>query len=87
MQKMTREQAVRAASDELRVQAWRIRAEDAYAAHVTEEEKDRQLGERLRYAEEVRAGRHHDNLSVAQKIYWFETGESVAILPSYDKTR
>lgn len=62
-----------------------IRAEDPYASHVTEIEKDLYLKEGLESAERVRQGKSDGNFTVAQRIYFELTGECVGFLPKYSK--
>lgn len=58
--------------------------EESYADHVTEKQKDDILAKDLKYAEEVRRGEHLNNLSVAQRINYELTGETLPILPKVE---
>lgn len=80
---MNREQAILATAAKMEQTALGIREEDLYASHVTEEQKDDNLTKSLRYAKEVRKGEHLSNLTVAQRIRYYETGECLPILPKY----
>lgn len=64
-----------------------IREEDLYASHVTEKQKEDNLNKRLIYAEEVRNGEHLNNLSIAQRVNYELTGESIPILPNTQPTQ
>jgi hypothetical protein len=56
-----------------------IRKEDAYASHVTENDKDRYLAEGLVAAEEIRHG-DVNSFTVWQRIDTELTGECIALL-------
>lgn len=65
-------------------QDWRdlahsIRKEDAYASHVTEETKEKDLNRRLAQADQIDAGTI-DNFTIWQRVNEFLTGECVALL-------
>ncbi len=51
-----------------------------YADHVDLEWRERIKERELQYAEEVEAGKHDHNLTIAQRMHYFLTGESVALL-------
>jgi len=55
--------------------------QEYYASHITEKQKDEFLAKDLKYAEEVRQGEHLNNLTIAQRINYELTGESIPILP------
>ncbi len=52
-----------------------------YADHVDDAWKQRIREEQLQHAEEIEAGKHDHNLTIAQRMHYFLTGESVALLP------
>ncbi len=56
-----------------------IRAEDAYASHVTETEKDSYLADDLARAERIRAG-EVASFTIWQRVNTVLTGECVALL-------
>lgn len=58
----------------------RIRIEDAYADHVSEETKDQILASDIQYAESIRKGEIND-LTAWQNLNYELTGECVALLP------
>lgn len=58
-----------------------IRKEDAYAPHVTEQQKDEILLKDLAYAEEIRSGQHLNNFTIWQLVNTVLTGECVGFLP------
>lgn len=58
-----------------------IRKENAYADHVTEEQKEANLLIHLGRAEEIRNGVNVNNFTVWQRINLVLTGECVALLP------
>lgn len=58
----------------------KIRKDDEYAAHVTEEEKDANLTRDLESADNIRAGNISD-FTIWQRINTELTGECVALLP------
>lgn len=80
---MVKQSTLDAVADQMAELAQGIRHEDAYADHVTEEQKDAFLARNLVYADEVRRGLHNHNMTVAQRIHYHETGETVALLPKY----
>lgn len=56
-------------------------ADAGYASHVTNDNK-RDIAKKHRtLAAEIEAGEHDHNLTVAQRMHYFLTGECVAILP------
>ena len=57
-----------------------IQNEDAYASHVTETTKERNLSSMLEEAEAIRNG-EVSNLTIWQRINEKLTGECVALLP------
>lgn len=63
----------------------RIREEDGYASHVTEEQKDEYLKKELERAEEIRNGVGLDNFTIWQRIDTELTGETVPFLPKETK--
>jgi hypothetical protein len=60
--------------------ACRIREDDEYASHVSEEEKDQVLKDNLKLAEEVRRG-EINSFTTWQRVNEKITGESPALLP------
>lgn len=58
-----------------------IRKEDAYAPHVTEQQKDEILLKDLAYASQIRSGQHLNNFTVWQLVNTVLTGECVGFLP------
>lgn len=71
--------ALNAVADWYAENARAVRREDAYAAHVTEETKERRLSDGLAFAEGVRAG-ERVGFSVWQRVNTHLTGECVALL-------
>ena len=74
-------EALKKVANDLRENAFAIHAENAYASHVTQEEKERYLQERLGYANEVEKGLHNSNFTIWQRVDTMLTGECVAFLP------
>lgn len=66
-------------ADEKISKAYRMRKEH-YATHVTEDQKDIFLMKNLNYAEQIRKGKHLDNLGVWQAINYILTGQCVPLL-------
>ena len=57
-----------------------IRKEDAYASHVTEQQKDEILLKDLAYASQIRSGEHLNNFTVWQLVNTVLTGECIGLL-------
>ena len=57
-----------------------IRAEDAYASHVTDETKETALANGLEYAEKIRRG-EATGFTIWQRVNQALTGECVGFLP------
>lgn len=57
-----------------------IREENAYAPHVTENQKDEHLAKGLIYAEEIREGKHNGNLTVLQLLLLELSGKCIPLL-------
>lgn len=74
-------QAVQAVAAEMRRNAYAIRAEDAYASHVTELTKERNLQDQLDAADCVENGTMRMGLWLWQRVNTVLTGECVALLP------
>ncbi len=74
-------EALKKVANDLRENAYAIHSENAYASHVTQEEKERYLQERLGYANEVEKGLHNSNFTIWQRVDTMLTGECVAFLP------
>lgn len=72
--------ALNKVADDWANNAREVRREDPYASHVTEEEKDEILRQRLAGAEEVRAG-NIKSFTAWQCVDYELTGKSVAFLP------
>ena len=68
-------------ANDLRKLAYAIKAENAYASHITEAEKEQFLDNDLAYANEVEKGLHNDNFTIWQRVDTLLTGECVAFLP------
>lgn len=68
-----------AVADDWAAMAHAIRAEDAYASHVTEAAKDRYLADDLAFAEKIRRG-ETTGFTTWQRINTALTGECVALL-------
>lgn len=64
--------------------AYAIRKKDAYAPHVTEQQKDNQLIKMLVIAEEIRQG-NINSFTIWQRVNNYLTGECVALLPKIIK--
>jgi len=58
-----------------------VRGEDAYASHVTEAQKDKNMQDQFAWAESVRQRENLNNFSVWQRVNTELTGECVAFLP------
>lgn len=71
--------ACKEVADDLRALAFGIRAEDAYASHITEAMKDQFLADSLFRADQVQAGKI-DNFTIWQRVNTVLTGECVALL-------
>ena len=52
-----------------------------FADHVTDQDKLNYREKQETYAEEIEAGKHDHNFTIRQRMYYFLTGESVALLP------
>lgn len=68
-------------AEEFRQNARAIQKENAFASHVTEDEKSQILKRDLIWADAVECGEHDHNLTVWQMMNIFITGECVALLP------
>lgn len=51
-----------------------------FASHVTEETKLKIKAKKLKWAEEVEAGLHDGNFTVAQRMHYYLTGEEIGFL-------
>ena len=65
----------------LRANANAIHVEDNYASHITKEQKEQYLKQRLEYANEVENGKHTNIFTIWQKLDYIIEGTSVAFLP------
>ena len=74
-------EALKKVANDLRENAYAIHAENAYASHVTQEDKERYLQERLVYANEVEKGLYNSNFTIWQRVDTLLTGECIAFLP------
>ena len=74
-------EALKKVANDLRENAYAIHSENAYASHVTQEEKERYLQERLGYANEVEKGLYNSNFTIWQRVDTLLTGECIAFLP------
>lgn len=74
-------QARRQLAAEWRENALAIRHGGSYAAHVTEETKDRRYQEALQFADGIERGLHDSNLTVAQKLLVIMTGNCPPLVP------
>ena len=74
-------EALKKVANDLRENAYAIHSENAYASHVTQEDKERYLQERLVYANEVEKGLHNSNFTIWQRVDTLLTGECIAFLP------
>lgn len=72
--------AVKAVCDEWRELALAVRAEDSYASHVSEEEKDEYLKRSIILANDLEAGKINPTFTDWQRINIELTGECVAFL-------
>lgn len=70
--------ACRQVAKEMRENAYAIRLEDAYASHVTEEQKEDHLKRNLIFADYVAAG-NVDNFTTWQRVNQKLTGECVPL--------
>lgn len=71
--------ALNKVADDWERAAYEIRKEDAYAEHVTEDEKDQYLQEMINQAEEIRNGKVK-SFTIWQRVNYELTGECVAFL-------
>lgn len=78
---MTKDQARVKTAEFFREIAYGKRKEDFYASHVTEDQKDLILKKDLDWATSIERGEQDGNLTVAQRMYYYMTGKTVAILP------
>jgi hypothetical protein len=51
-----------------------------YASHVTDERKQYLAQRMLDYADQIQAGKQDHNLTIAQRMHYFLTGDSAPIL-------
>lgn len=58
-----------------------IYEENAYASHVTQEQKEKELSEYRAWAEKTRSRENLSNFSVWQRVNTELTGECIAFLP------
>ena len=72
------EDAIQNVKRDMIANAQAIRKEDAYASHVTEEQKEQNLIKSITYADNIHNNLH--NLSVWQKVNYKLTGECVGLL-------
>lgn len=72
--------ALSTVANDYRELAHAIRKEDAYAPHVTVEQKEHQLNKMLKLADEVEKG-EVGTFTVWQRVNTVLTGECVALLP------
>lgn len=68
-------------ANDLRANANAIHVEDKYASHITKEQKEQYLKQRLDYANEVENGKHNKNFKIWQELDFLIEGSSVALLP------
>ena len=68
-------------ANDLRATANAIHVKDKYASHITKEQKEQYLKQRLEYANEVENGQHNKNFAIWQKLDYIIEGTSVALLP------
>lgn len=59
----------------------RIREENSYASHVTEETKINALNKGLNAGDDIESGKLDGNFTIAQRIYTELTGECIGFLP------
>ena len=68
-------------ADRARLHARAMLQDDyGWASHITQDWKEMRSREELEFADDVERGEYDYNLTVAQSMYYFLTGESVAIL-------
>jgi hypothetical protein len=77
---MTRTEALTLVAADWRQLARDIRVEDAYASHVTVEQKEQNLADMLETADRIEAGTEH-GFWLEQRVHQKITGECVALLP------
>lgn len=65
----------------LRANANAIHVKDNYAAHITKEQKEQYLKQRLNYANEVENGQHPNSFAIWQKLDYIIEGSNVALIP------
>ena len=68
-------------ANDLRANANAIHVEDNYASHITKEQKEQYLKQRLEYANEVENGKYTNIFTIWQKLDYIIEGSSVALLP------
>ena len=73
--------ALKQVAYDLRKSAHAIKAENAYASHVTESEKEADLAKNLALADEVEKGLHNHTFWLWQRVDTLLTGECIAFLP------
>lgn len=73
-------EARRAVAEDWRTMAYDIRVENAYASHITEEQKIQFYQDELRYADEIERGEHDSNFTIWQRLNTYITGECIAFL-------
>jgi len=80
MNNLTLVQAREKTADFFLENAKQIREENPYAEHVTELEKEIDYNKRAKFAEDIRVGKHDGNFTVAQRIHFYMTGESIPFI-------
>jgi hypothetical protein len=65
-----------------RANAKAIREENAYAAHVTEEQKELNFQKQLQFANDLENGNVQMGFTVWQRVTYELTGECIPFLPS-----
>jgi len=78
---MSKDEARQKTAEFFRNNSLAIRKKDSYADHITEEQKENYLKEDLEWADAIERGDQDHNLTVAQRMHYYMTGKTVAILP------
>lgn len=74
--------ALNKVADDMILLAEAIREEDAYASHISEQEKDQYMADDIEHAERVRLGEGLNNFTIWQRVNEVLTNECVSFLPS-----
>lgn len=79
--KVSIETARKRVAQDMRELAHAIHAEDAYADHVTAEDKAAYLQKRLEQADDIESGEYDGNFTIWQRMREYTHGDCPAFLP------